>query len=233
MPPDVRVSNGAGLAPSVCVIASAPAGPPMPKRRDSAETSVSVTFERRTYIASRLVTGAAMSSGSSARNPSGFARCRHSGKFASIRPFGELKLACRHTPSGKSLTSADSWPCRNAAASGPSMASTRSGVRSQTTAPSRAAMSASMAEPAAGAGEPAIGGLVCSQQGRVAAPTLATLQISVLKSHVSSCPVSRLPDFPGSAFRANSQTRAPQGARTGSGRQQPPCSSHWRVVVQP
>ncbi len=63
---------------------------------------------------------------------------------------------------------------------------------------------------------------------------IAMLLNFVLKLNVSS-PCRRFSGFPRGRRRerANSQTRAPQGARSAAGRQPPARSSHWRVVVQP
>ena len=83
---------GAGIAPSGA--RGRRRGSADADSRDvAAETSVTVTFERNTYMRSRFATDSAISPGSSMAKPSAVApRPRHRTKFASIRPLGELKL---------------------------------------------------------------------------------------------------------------------------------------------
>src|SRR6266545_4444096 len=132
--------NIAGTAPNAARTTGAAAGPPTPNRMVSLDTSVTVTFDRNTYIERRLRIGSAMSAGSSPRKsaPPSF----QSTKLARIRPLGELKLVYWQTSGASALTSFDNWPWRKVAASGPAMARMASGGASHTTAASRAAISA-------------------------------------------------------------------------------------------
>ena len=104
-------------------------------RAVSSKRRPSATFERSTYIESRFATDWRDVARQQDQEALGAATDRATRtKFASIRPFGELKLAYRQAFAGSSTISAESWPFRNCAASGPLTASTRNGPRSQATA---------------------------------------------------------------------------------------------------
>ncbi len=168
----------AGPSPSAPSSTAFALGPPTPSRTESAETSSTATFDRSTYIVRRLPTAPAMSPGMSARKSEG--PSRQSTKFASIRPCGELKLVWEAVPRSSAATSVDSCPWRNATASGPVMARTERGARSQMTAASRAAASAV----ASGAG---FVGIMAGVTGADhAGGRLARRENTVLKLNVSS-----------------------------------------------
>jgi hypothetical protein len=72
------------------------------------DSSAIVTFERSTYIESRFATVGAISPGRRIRNRSHCGGSHQMTKFASIRPFGELKHAYRTLAGARPATSTES-----------------------------------------------------------------------------------------------------------------------------